>query len=277
MTPEQRRQISGEQRNQSRRSVRALRRAHPDLPRNTTAAYLRRFARLRRRWRRRALARLAWRVPGAVWAIDGTWLEFGLDVVGGRRALIVVELHSRTTIAFRAVDGERALDTVRLLSDLVERHGRPMVLKLDNGSAFISAEVRAFCDANDVALMHSPVRRPSYNGTCEVSARWAKHRVALSARARGVAVLSQDDLDNAVTCADPLPTVDPDTRAAFGRALADHRAAVRREHGIAPGAEPADHQRRALDRVAVRRAMVECHILSVEGRRYRWCLPPPDR
>ena len=110
-------------------------------------------------------------MPGAVWAIDGTFLD---RRVGrrGRRALVVVELQSRKLLKLKSVRGECIDELRRCLQELVLQHGAPLVLKLDNGSAFVSVALAEWCATHGITLLHSPVRRPSYNGTCEVSGRW---------------------------------------------------------------------------------------------------------
>jgi len=119
-----------------------------------------------------------------VWAVDGTWLDRPVEG-RGRRALVVVERHRRKTLALQCVSGKRAVEAERVLATLVEQHGAPWVLELGNGSAFISQGVAAFCHRHGITLMHSPIRRPRWNGTCEVRGRWAKHRARLAAVGRG--------------------------------------------------------------------------------------------
>jgi transposase InsO family protein len=266
-----------------RGSLLALHRAHPDwglpklrdalpgLPRNSALAYLRRYKRLRRK-RHRRRQRVQWHLPGTVWAIDGTWLE--QRVVGsGRRALIVVEMHTRKTLALESVAGERAYEVERVLAALVEKHGAPLVLKLDNGSAFISLRILVFCALRGITLMHSPVRRPSWNGTCEVSGRWAKRRAQAAAEQRGDDTLTQADLDAAVTYVGVLPKVDEALRRRFLAVVAEQLEVVARERGVALDEHLRDHVHRSLGRVAARRALQACHILTIEGRGYRqWFL-----
>lgn len=148
-----------------------LRQVIPGLPRNSAAAYLKRLRRVEAKERRRLLCHLAWLVLGAVWAIDGTWLDRPVPPLG-RRALVVTEMCSRRTLCLRSVAGERAEAVEQILEELFTRHGAPLVLKLDNGSAFVSRRLRRFCQRWGVVLMHSPVRRPRWNGTCEVSGKW---------------------------------------------------------------------------------------------------------
>jgi hypothetical protein len=255
--------------------VTRLRRTIPGLPRNTTAAYVRRLRRVRRRRQRRRWSTLHWLVPGAVWAIDGTW--FGQAIADhSRRALVVVELHGRQLIDLRAVPGERACVVVACLRWLIEWHGAPLVLKADNGSAFISDVLRDFCERHAITLLFSPPRCPRFNGACEVSGRWAKHRAQAAAARRGSdGQLCQADLDSAVTCTGPLPRVCEELRARLRATIAEQLAAVAAERGLVIGKRTPDHVRRSLERVAIQRALQLCHILKIEGRAFPRCLPAP--
>lgn len=259
-------------------SVRDLQKAIPHLPRNTAAAYLRRVQRILRWRRRRALRRLRWQVPGAVWAIDGTWLDQPVEGVG-RRALVVVEVHGRQALCVQSVPGERSGVTVACLERLVAEHGAPLVLKADNGRAFTSKAVSKLCAQHGITLLHSPVRRPSYNGACEVGGRWAKVRALAAARARGaVGSLCQSDLDQAVHRKGPIERVDAETRERFLGVLDEQRRLVAEEElqrrvaeqqGLANQGAHRHHAAASLERVAVRRALELCHILKIEGRAYR--------
>lgn len=241
-------------------SIAALRRQVVGLPRNTVTAYVRRWRRVHERRKRHRRQRTTWLIPGAVWAIDGTWLDWRVSGAG-RRALIVVELHGRQTMSLRSVPGERASAAMRVLEDLIGRHGAPLVLKLDNGKAFTAKCFAEFCGRHGITLMHSPVRCPSWNGTCEVSGRWAKGRAMTAARRRGAdGELTQQDLDAAVTCSGPLPPVDDALRARFRLAYEEQLVAVSRERGLVLDAHTKDHVRRSLGRVAARRALQLCHI-----------------
>jgi transposase InsO family protein len=56
-----------------------------------------------------------------------------------------------------------------LLRALAAAHDAPLVLKVDNGSAFRSHEVRAWAHAVGTLLLYSPPRYPRYNGSIEAS------------------------------------------------------------------------------------------------------------
>jgi integrase-like protein len=253
--------------------VASLRRHVAALPRNTTAAYVRRLRRVRARRLRRLWRVLRWHLPGAVWAIDGTWLDQPVAPFG-RRALIVVELHSGKVLDLRSVPGEQAAAAEQVLAALIAKHGPPLVLKLDNGSAFIARRFAAFCQRHGITLLHSPVRRPRYNGTCEVRGRWAKRDALAAAHARGASGdLCQADLDCAITFTGVMPRVSPLLRQHFLLVVAEQLAIAAAQRGLALRGTIRDHVRRSLARVAVRRALQICHILTIEGRAYRQCLP----
>jgi transposase InsO family protein len=250
-----------------------LRRAIPGLPKNSTAAFLRRLKRVRDRRRRRRLSTVHWQFPGAVWAIDGTCFDLPVGD-RGRRALVVVEMHSRKTLCLQSVPGERAASVVGCLQQLIDWHGAPLVLKADNGSAFVSDRVAAFCHEHGITLMHSPVRRPSWNGTCEVSGKWAKRRAEAAARHRGSPEhLLQADLDRAVTFVGTLPRIDTALRRHFLTVVAEQLAATAVEQGLVVDDQTPDHVRRSLGRVAAQRALIVCHMLTIKGREYHQWLP----
>lgn len=208
-----------------------------------------------------------------MWALDGTLFE-QLVAPLGRRALIVVELHGKKTLCMQSVPGERARAATAVLERLIEQHGAPLVLKVDNGSAFIARCFSDCCDRHGITLMYSPVGQPSWNGTCEVSCRWGKARAVAAAHRRGATdELTQADLDAAVTCTGPLPRIDDALRSHFRAVVAEQLAVVCHERGLVLDAHTAHHVRRSLGRVAARRALQLCHILSIEGRAFPQCLP----
>ena len=213
-------------------------------------------------------------MPGAVWAIDGTWLDRPILPLG-RRALLVVELFASQVLALQSVPGERAVEAERVLEALIARHGAPLVLKLDNGSAFVARRFAAFCSRHDITLLYSPPGTPRYNGCCEVRGRWAKRDAQAAAARRGAqGELSQADLDAVVTLTGTLPRITPLVRSNFQAVVATQLRLVAAEQGLAPQGTSQDHQWRALTRVAVQRALQLCHILSIQGRANRQWLSP---
>lgn len=48
-------------------------------------------------------------------------------------------------------------------------HGPPLILKCDNGSAFIAEETQSLLTAWGILPLYSPPQTPSYNGACEAA------------------------------------------------------------------------------------------------------------
>ena len=68
--------------------------------------------------------------------------------------------------------------------------------------------------------------------------------------------------------------VDEVLRARFLAMVEQEMAVVAAERGVALDDTLRDHVRRSLGRVAARRALQACHILTIEGRGYhQWLLP----
>lgn len=213
-------------------------------------------------------------MPAAVWAIDGTWLDRPVPPLG-RRALVVIDLHSGRTLCLRSVVGERAEAVVAVLAELFARYGAPLVLKLDNGPGFVARRLRDFCRRHGVTLLHSPVRQPRWNGSCEASVRWAKQRAYAAASERGAgSELTHADLDAAVTFTGAMPRIGDALRERFLDVVAEQLAIAAAERGLVLARVSQDHVRRSLGRVAARRALQLCHILSIDGRRYHQWFPP---
>jgi len=88
-----------------------------------------------------------------------------------RTILSVRDLGSGTQLSWQSQRGQTALEVARVLEDLFDLHGAPVVLKSDNGSAFISEQVLEVCKRWGVKLLFSPPRLPSYNGAVESAIR----------------------------------------------------------------------------------------------------------
>ena len=234
------------------------------IGRNAAAEQVRRYRFLRTKRRRRLLCELHWHVPGAVWAIDGTWLPWPVEGAG-RQALVIVELGRGNVIACQPIAGERADAILAFLEDAVRRFGAPLVIKWDNGSGFVAEQVQTWCEYHGIARLHSPPRRPSYNGGCEVRNRWAKDRIVRAALAAGRdGILLREDLAAACQALPSMPALPLALRPRFREALRCERQALAEERGLALGHAIDNPMRRSLERVAVRRALIRCHILTIQ-------------
>ena len=120
--------------------VPTLRAEFADVTRSQLTDILGGFRQEGRCQHRQVLQELHWSTPGAVWAID----------FHGPRAqpvdsrfpylLAVRDLASGLVLLWLAVADATARSTVAALEMLFFVHGAPLVLKSDNGSAFIAAQ-----------------------------------------------------------------------------------------------------------------------------------------
>ncbi len=74
-----------------------------------------------------------------------------------------------------------------------------------------------------------------------------------------------------------MPRVSEQLRAAFQDALAEQRRLVSAERGLVLGPGLRNAVYRLLGRVAAQRALIQCHILSIQDRDYPDCLSPRSR
>jgi transposase InsO family protein len=149
--------------------ARALHRALPEIPRRWLEWLAARIEerRERRAWR----GELIWTRPGSVWTMDHTELESRID--GALGFLFVVrDLASGrvlTALPTRSTDHD---PVARELERLFELHGKPKILRSDNGREFIAATLQEWLGEQGVqpAFIEkgSPQQNPyveRFNGT----------------------------------------------------------------------------------------------------------------
>src|SRR5262249_45854265 len=71
------------------------------------------------------------------------------------------------------------------LADLFLLHGAPLVLKMDNGSAFRAAALKHFLEASGTIALYSPPSCPGYNGAIEATIGSLKKRTEDQAAQHG--------------------------------------------------------------------------------------------
>jgi transposase InsO family protein len=147
----------------------------PTLSRRVARRWLGRY---RRSWgwaQTVGLLVLSWTRPGSVWAAD--FSEAPTPIEGRYRYLLSVrDLASGEqllSLPCRDVTEATALAT---LEALFKEHGAPLVLKIDNGSAFVAEGFRGLLEDFGVAALYSPPRTPKYNGACEAGIGGLKTR-----------------------------------------------------------------------------------------------------
>lgn len=268
----------------------ALRVLFPDVPRCILEDLLRRY---RRVWRRRYCQRgfrLTWHRPGAVWAIDFSEARHPVDGVYPY-LLAIRDLASHRQLAWQPVASEKAEEAVPLLRRLFDEHGPPLVLKSDNGSAFIAHRTRETMLAAVVAQLFSPPKRPEYNGALERSNGMLKTYTHQHAIHQGHPFRwTSGDLEHARQLANTISRpwghrgstpqqawnqrtpITEDERGAFQTALEQHRRQAGEDLGLDLSSELSVRDRARLDRLALSRTLDELGYLTKK------CVPrPPNK
>ena len=226
---------------------------------------------------------LEWTLPGAVWAIDHSQPPASIDGCYPQ-ILAIRDLASGMQLAWTAVPNATAAEALAVLEALVREHGPPLVLKSDNGSAFISQTFAEWLAQWQITPLFSPVRMPRYNGACEAGIGAAKRRTAYLAARNGRPIdWCSDDLYAAQEWANhdhypwghahgtaaerfaartPIAQIDRDT---FRAAVVEYTHQVQREF-CTPDQPTTDTLSVTIHRRAVRRVLEELDYLDITRR-----------
>ena len=262
-----------------------LRDCFPDLARAELEDILRRYRRVWRKLNVQAVHRLRWPIPGRVWAMDFTEADHLIDGIYPY-LLAVRDLASGNQLLWLPVPDLTAAVAQGALASLFVLHGAPLVLKMDNGSAFIAEATRELLTPWGVIPLFSPPYCPRYNGAIEagigslktrtqhqadrhgVPAHWSFDNVAAArleanatSRPHGDRGPTADDLWQART------RITPEERDRFQAALGRRRREARQEAGRSDFEELSPREHRSLDRNAIRRTLVELGYLLFRRRR----------
>lgn len=263
-----------------------------DVPRAELADLLERY---RAVWRARHPAWprvLHWQTPGRVWAADFTQpSRHGaaalLPPIAGRYPYVVAvrDLASGLMLAWQPLPDLTKEVTVAALARLVALFGAPLVLKMDNGSAFRAAPTKEFLEGRGVIPLYSPPSCPGYNGAIEAAIGSLKKRTAAQAQQEGRSG-RWEEADLAAAQAEANAShprrlngrtprsvweagspIDALERIVFELTVERQRLKARTELRLDPE-EPLDHWRAsAVDRLAIDRALVEHgHLLFTRRR-----------
>jgi transposase InsO family protein len=259
----------------------AIRALFPDVPRCVLADLLRRY-RYVWRWRYREQGfRLDWKRPGAVWAIDFSEPPQPIDGVFDQ-LFAVRDLAGHEQLAWTPVKGAAAEQAMAVMGGLFREHGAPLVVKCDNGSAFISDEFQAFLAERGVLLLYSPPRRPQYNGAVERSNGVLKTYTQQHAAAEQHPFRwTSDDVEAARQLANTLsrpwgyrgPTpneawqkrerIADEQRQAFQAAAERERGIARHDLDLPPMEKLSREDQARLDRLALQRALCALDYLEM--------------
>jgi transposase InsO family protein len=272
--------------------VPALHTAFPTLGRNELADLVARRRQAVRNRYHGTIHVLHWQQPGRVWALDFAepsllGASWSLPPVDGLcpYVLAVRDLASGYQLAWLPIKNPTEETTQAALAHLFAVYGAPLVLKMDNGSAFRADAFKDFLREKKVIELYSPPHRPSYNGSIEAAIGSLKTRTEQRAAEAGHPGRWQSaDLAAALIQANqsqprrlhggvPADVWDQRTsisgveRACFALAVERERMAARCELKLAD-TEELDHWLGAVvDRLAISRALVGRGYLLFRRRR----------
>ena len=260
-----------------------LRRNHPDYPVGALRREMKRFRDFWKLTHKRHVQRLTWTRPMTVWSMDFAVPPVAME--GGYTAFLVVrDLASRKELCNMPVYAQDTKSTEETIQFYLSLYGPPLVIKSDNGSAFISKDFRRALNKMGVLLLLSPPYCPSYNGSAENAVNEAKTHAAHHALESGCSeTWTRDDLawareranltvgadlltrDERFDKGEPITELErKNFRLAFRaeklkvkKTMEDdiNRKLTRKEHNIA-------------DRRALKNALIKSGFLFVEGANY---------
>ena len=267
----------------------------PDVGRAAIVNLLRRYANMSRRRKRRMIRGLRWYRPGRVWAMDYTEAPSPIDGTF-RWCLLVRDLASGNMLLALPVTNATAQQTAWALESLFRSSGVPLVMKCDLGGHFIAETVQQLLARHQVTALLSPGGLPEYNGAIEAGGGSVKTRAEhLAARHGRPGEWTCDDVEGSRMEANltgrprgflgttpeaewqsrtPLSEME---RTLFLGILASMRDVVRAERGYLPGIELDDMTKRALERMAVVRTLMECGYLEIRRSRIPLQQRPAER
>ncbi len=269
----------------------ALRAVFPKIQRAVLADLLVRYRRVWRKRYRRTGFRLTWNRPGTVWAMDFTEPNHAIDGVFPY-LFALRDLASHRQLAWQPVRGQTADDVLPVLRRLFAEHGAPLVLKNDNGSAFLAEVTKQAMREAEVAQLFSPPAHPEYNGQLERSNGVLTTYTDLHAVAEGHPFrLTSDDVAHGFALANTLSRpwghegpspeeawqvrgpISQDERRQFQACLAAERIRAAADLGFDLAAELNHYQQAELDRLATSRALESLGYLT----KTRVSRPPKKR
>ena len=259
-------------------SVATLRVCFPLMPRAELEDLVMRYRRVWRKRHQYMLHSLHWQRLGAVWAMDFSEAPRPIDGIYPY-LLAVRDLASHQQLLWLPVHDMTADTAIEALRSLLVMHGAPLVLKADNGSAFIAEATRDFLLPFGLNLLFSPPHTPEYNGSIEAGIGSLKTRTErFATRAGHPAYWTSDDVAAARSEANATarpqgetgPTPDglwqtrrqitTEERALFQAAV------LRQREQLGTKEDLSSKEERRMQREAIRCALVEHSILLFSRR-----------
>jgi transposase InsO family protein len=265
-------------------SVPALRAQFPDMARAELDRLAKGYRELWREANRRELRVLHWQVPGTVWAMDFAEAPSLIDGIYPY-LLAVRDLASGKQLLWKPVIAESAEVLRAALESLFGAYGVPWVLKSDNGPAFRAEVTKRLLSRWGAFALFSPPHMPSYNGAIEAAIGSLKMRTQQRALldgqpgfwTTGLAELARRQANETAQPRrrhgltpdevwDSRVRLTADDRAAFRASVQQYQWEERQKQQPLPQDQPDHWTQAAVNRVALRRALV-LHDLLLFTRR----------
>jgi hypothetical protein len=264
--------------------VPTLQTCFPSLARAELTDILKRYRRVWHKLNRELIHRLRWSSPGRVWAIDFSQAPSAID---GRfpYLLAVRDLASGQQLLWQPALTLTAGVAQDALAALFDWHGAPLVLKMDNGSAFLAEALQNLLRP-EVTPLFSPPYYPRYNGAIEAGIGSLKTRTQAHASCQGHpaywtcddTAAAQDDANHNARPRGPNGPSPNDLwrqrslipnheRQRFHTTLQRRRLEARLQHPNPLPQRPTTQELRSLERQAIGRALVELGYLLFSRRR----------
>jgi transposase InsO family protein len=262
-------------------TLRGLWSVFEEMPRSELTDIHDRYRRIQHHLHPPKIHTLTWPCPGSVWAMDHAVAPAPVDGIHPQ-IFALRDLSSGLTLCWEPVETASSRLVIASCEEAFLNSGLPLVIKSDNGSAFISEDLRDFLDSRGVKLLLSPVRKPQYNGSCEVGIRWLKTRSEREAmRLARPGRWRHEDMERAAFLSNHLPrrgglspqarwdaraAITPEARAAFLQTLQAERPKVLQDLGLSGKSELTTLEERQVERHSIRRALVARGYLSFRRR-----------
>jgi transposase InsO family protein len=236
---------------------------------------------------------LHWQRAGVAWAMDFALPPNPIDA-RYPYLLGVRDLASGQQLLWLPIAHPTAVEALLALAPLFVIHGPPLVLKTDNGSPFCADALLDYLLRFEVLPLFSPPYWPRYNGAIEAGIGSLKTRTEDHAKRHGrPAWWTCDDVEAARLEANATarprgpfgPTPDElwdarvlltaDERSLFRASVARQRITARIDLALPIEGQLHALDDRAVDRHAIRRALVEHDFLLFSRRRIPLPFNPP--
>lgn len=199
--------------------------------------------------------------------------------------LSVKDLASRYQLAWLPLTEATAEAVQAEYARLFAEHGPPLVMKTDNGGPFRAERTKQLLAEHQVFPLYSPKRRPQYNGGVErANGQVSGYQQAVAEFRGRPAGPTREDAETARRLANELarptgwrgptaaelwagrPPISNALRAAFQATVDQHRAEVRAAWEFLPDQPLTHSEASAVDRRAVRDALVGHDLLRIHPR-----------